>query len=131
LDRPDYLTFAPTTPIPLVSTFPDEPMKRRMRPPVRALGMLMFDRIKMDVIQMPVHICWIAYRMFPKPALPNGSRALAKPRWRPRPLDSTGSQIPSREPGLEIRDAPRKICVAIGQRHDKMEMVGQQDRRIE
>ncbi len=61
-----------------VNPEPHHPVKRRKRPIADAPNMAMFNRIKMDVIDMAGKIVLVADHVLPIAALPNSSFALTR-----------------------------------------------------
>lgn len=49
-----------------------------MRPGMRTINVLMFDRIIVNVVEMAIAIVFISDGVFPEPSLPNAARSLAK-----------------------------------------------------
>ena len=43
----------------------------------------------MDVVDAPLQVVFVLYRMFPEPSLPNGSLAASQPRIRQFPFHTT------------------------------------------
>lgn len=89
--------------------------------------MTMFDRIVMDVVEMPLRIALIPDRVFPEPALPDaGLSALSL-----RGLAGLSRQSRIQRLGeldLDPRDSPGEIGVAGGQRPKQVNVVGQDHR---
>jgi hypothetical protein len=63
-------------PIRRIIPLSDGSHERGMRPIGRSRDKLVFDRVEMDIVEMPGKIVGITYCVFPKTALPNPALAL-------------------------------------------------------
>src|SRR5258707_1209781 len=80
----------------------------------------------MHVIEVTVKVFLIADGVFPETALPDAARLLANAGCGAVLFSAAGCEIGASESGFEQAQAQREIGVAARQRHEQMQMIGQQ-----
>src|SRR5690348_6682930 len=93
-----------------------------MRPISDPRHQAMLDGIVMDVVDVPAKVGFVADRVLPKTALPDGTlAAMIRLGWRP----SADSQ--ARESGFDFPPAPGEVRIAFRQGHDRVQVVRKDD----
>ena len=118
-------------PIRRIYPLPDPPVKTRIGPIAHPVNMAMFHRVMVDVIEMPGIVGLVAQGMFPKSALPYPPPPLSQTRTAPALFATARSQI-SRGEFLLDPAPPRRIpAIALRQRPNGVQMVGEQHQGID
>lgn len=102
-------------------------MERRIRPILHAVDVAVLHRVEMDVIDMPREIGFVAQRVFPIATLPQAALAFTGTAGGD-PL--AGGQA-VREYCFDEAPAQRKIGIAFGQSPNGVQVVGQNDDRLQ
>ena len=102
-----------------------------MRPEVWTRYMFVLHRIVMHVIEMTVKIIFIAKGVFPEPALPDAAGLLANAGIGAALFRATGREVGAREPGFEEPQADGEVGIPARQRHEQVQVIGQQDDRVD
>ena len=109
---------------PLVITATRDPIQKcRVGPIARRGHQSMFDWVDVDVIEVRLEISLVANGVFPESPLPDALFAFGTPALAPV-RKFMCLEIGARERLLDQAPSGREIRVAIGQRPERMEMVG-------
>ena len=92
-------------PIPVQNAFPHKTVKGRMRPVAGGVHMTVFDRIVMDVIDVPRQVVLVAYLVLPIAPLPDAPLAFAPAAG----IDAIDLFKPARKPHLDQRPARQHL----------------------
>ena len=97
-----------------------------MRPVAHPANKTMLHGIKVNVIDMPLEIFFVADRVFPEPWLPERDLAVSVTRH-----GRSGLHDPIGEPALDLAQSIGEIGVAVRQRRDDVQVVRQHHNRID
>ncbi len=89
----------------------------------------MLDGIVMNIIDVPVQICFIAYLMFPEASLPYTAFPFCLPRRALARLRTACLKIPTSKSFFDQQPPLRKVVVAFRQAPQTMQMVRQEAER--
>ena len=93
--------------------------------------MAMLDRVEVDVLDVPDQVVLVADRVLERPRLPDAPTPLGLLARRHALFDPAARQPLAGESRLDRRPPRREVAIARRQGPDGVEMVGQEDDRID
>ena len=85
----------------------------------------------MHAIEMTVKVVLVAKGVFPEPALPDVAGLPANAGIGAALFRATGRGVGAREPGLEKPRADGEVGIPARQRHEQVQVIGQQNDRVD
>ena len=122
---------AGAAPASVIAVLRDEAVKGRVWPGVGTAGVLVFDGVVVDVVEMAIEIGLVTDGVLPEALLPDSVRFLTLAGSGTWLLKAAGGEIQAGELRFENGHAEREIRIAFGKGHEHVQVIGEKHDGVE